>query len=281
MGRWVAGLIASILMLLVGPAASAWGDAKVRFVQTIPGARRPRAARDRGRHRPADRAPARVTAKIGSYEDVPAGEVEVRAPRGRRAAHLHDAASSSATGRTTRSSPMSDKPPDGAPGRRAPRAGRSSLRVVQAAPELGRVDVRLGDEPVAEGVGFGDVAPYTAVAPGAYALQVTSPKDGSMISSRGAVTLTAGTSSTAFVIGTGGEPVETIVAADRAAAPRGAPATGLGGLADEDPQLLLALLAGLLARPRRRRDLRGADGPLAPRWLLEPPAPGAAGPRRP
>jgi hypothetical protein len=38
------------------------------------------------------------------------------------------------------------------------------------------------------------------------------------------------------------------VAADRgAASPPGAPATGLGGLADDDSRLLIALLAGLLA----------------------------------
>ena len=59
--------------------------------------------------------------------------------------------------------------------------------------------------------------------------------------------LTAGTSSTAFVIGSAGEPVQVIVASDRVAAPRGAPATGLGGLAGEDSNLVLALIAGLLA----------------------------------
>ena len=279
MGRWVPVLIASILMLLVGPAASAWGDAKVRFVQTIPGCRAARAARDRGRDRPEDRAP------VGFGEDRQLrgrarrqGRVRAAEPAG---AARRDAASGSRTAPTTRSSPCSDRAPDRCSRTTAPRAAGRSLRVVQAAPELGQVDVRLGDEAVAEGVGFGDVAAYTAVAPGAYALQVTSPKDGSTIASRGAVTLTAGTSSTAFVIGTGGEPVETIVAADRAAAPRGAPATGLGGLADEDSAAAARPARGPPGRPRRRRDLRGADGPIAPRWLLEPPAPGAAGPRRP
>ena len=38
-----------------------------------------------------------------------------------------------------------------------------------------------------------------------------------------------------------------VVASDRMAAPRGAPATGLGGLADDESHLLLALLAGFLA----------------------------------
>jgi hypothetical protein len=182
--------------------------------------------------------------KIGSYEDVPAGQVEfeLREPGGKSISGTDERLRNGSRYTVVA---MRDKPPvvlrDG-----TAKGGRSSLRVVHAAPELGRVDVGLGDQPVAEGVRFGDVAPYLTVAPGAYALQVTSPRDGSMISSRGAVTLTAGTSSTAFVIGTGGEPVETAVAADRAAAPRGAPQTGLGGLAGEDPELLLALIAGLL-----------------------------------
>jgi hypothetical protein len=125
--------------------------------------------------------------------------------------------------------------------------GASSLRVVHAAPELGAVDVRLGDRSFASSVGYGDITSYSGVGPGAYALRVTRPDDGSALAARGAVPLTAGTSSTAFVVGTAGEPLGVIVAADRAAAPGGAPATGLGGLAEEDSRLLLALLAGLLA----------------------------------
>lgn len=125
--------------------------------------------------------------------------------------------------------------------------GTSRLRVVNAAPELGAVDVLLGTERVANGVAYGAVSGYMGVGPGAYALQVKNPQDGSTIASRGAVTLTAGTSSTAFVIGSAGEPVDAVVASDRTAAPRGAPATGLGGLADEDSELLLAVLAGFLA----------------------------------
>jgi hypothetical protein len=41
--------------------------------------------------------------------------------------------------------------------------------------------------------------------------------------------------------------VQLITDTDQVAAPVGAPATGLGGLADEDSSLLMALLAGLLA----------------------------------
>jgi hypothetical protein len=245
-GRWVAVLIASILMLLVGPATSAWGDAKVRFVHAIPG------FGPASLHATQGGISQRVGrgvkfGEIGRYADVPAGEVTFElgpTPANgpalaetqenlRNRAHYTVVAMGNGKERLT---VLRDGSAEG---------GTSRLRVLNAAPELGAVDVLLGDQQVAEGVGFGDVAGYTTVAPGAYALRVTSP-NGSTIASRGGVPLTAGTSSTAFVIGSAGEPVQAIVAADRMAAPRGAPATGLGGLADEDPQVLLALLAGLL-----------------------------------
>lgn len=252
--RWVAGLIASILMLLAGPAASAWGDAKVRFVQAIPGANAPQL------HATAGEISQRIGrglgfGEVGRYEAVPAGKItfELVQRDGRPVSGTDEQLRNRAHYTVVA---MRDKRPVVLQEGRA-EGGTSRLRVVQAAPELGGVDVLLGDQRVAEGIGYGDVSGYTSVGPGAYALQVKSPENGSTIASRGAVTLTAGTSSTAFVIGSAGEPVDAVVASDRAAAPRGAPATGLGGLADEDSKLLLALLAGFLAA------LAGAAGYVA------------------
>ena len=243
-GRWVAVLIASLLMLLVGPAASASGDARVRFVQAIPG------ADDLHVEATAGGITQRIArgvgfGEVGRYQAVPAGEVEfdLLEPDGRRITGTRERLRNR-THYTVVA--KHDKPlvvlRDG-----SAEGGTARLRVMNAAPELGAVDVRLGDQRVAKGIALGDLSGYTAVGPGAYALHVANPADGSTIVSRGAVTLTAGTSSTAFVVGTRGEPVDVIVAGDRTAAPRGAPATGLGGLADEDSKLLLALLAGLLA----------------------------------
>jgi hypothetical protein len=231
-------------MLLVGPAASAQGAAKVRFVQAIPGPGEVTLEATAGG----------ITERIGSlvgfgkvsrYVNVPAGEVTFELHRDpapdtaketlRNGAHYTVAALSRA-----------DQPllvlQDGDAAR-----GKARLRVVHAAAELGRVDVQLGDRTVADGVGSGAATGYTTVEPGAYALNVTRPGGGSPIAARGAVPLTAGTSATAFVVGTGGEPVQVVVASDRMAAPRGAPATGLGGLAGEDSDTLLALIAGFLA----------------------------------
>jgi hypothetical protein len=245
-GRWVAALIASLLMLLVGPAASASGDAKVRFVQTVPGSDAAQVyATEGGVSQRIGRGVG--FGEVGGYADVPAGEVtfELRAPDRPARAGVEQQLRNRAR-YTVVAMPRDHEPLIVLRDGRA-QGGMSRLRVVHAAAELGQVDVRLGDRRVANAVGSGDVTRYTSVEPGAYALSVTRPGGGSAIAARGAVPLTAGTSSTTFVIGTGGEPVQAIVASDGMAAPRGAPATGLGGLAGEDPDLLLALLAGLLA----------------------------------
>ena len=237
-GRWVGGLIAFLVMLLAGPAASAWGDAKVRFVQTIPGTGDVQVEATAGGI--TQRIGRGVAfGEVGRYTGVPAGKVTFQLGGDQVDETLRNRAHYTLVA-------LDGKPLLVLPEGRAD-GGRSRMRVVQAAPELGGVDVRLGDQSVAEGVGYGDVSSYASVAPGAYALHVMNPQDGSTIAARGAVTLTAGTSSTAFVIGSAGEPVTTLMASDRMAAPRGAPATGLGGLADEDSDLLLALIAGMLA----------------------------------
>jgi hypothetical protein len=246
-GRWAIVLIATLLMLLAGPAASASGAASVRFVQAVPGAGAffqlhateggitQRVGRPTG------------FGEVGGYADVPVGRVTFEL-RGRGDRRLADVTARLRNGQrytVVALGPGADRLrvlEDG-----GARGGTSRLRVVNAAPELGNVDVSLGDRRVASSIAFPDVAPYTTVEPGAYALTVSRPDDGSPLAARGAVPLTAGTSSTAFVVGTAGEPLRVVVASDRAAAPRGAPATGLGGLSGEGSRLGLALLAALLA----------------------------------
>lgn len=247
-GRWVAVLIASLLMLLVGPAASASGDARVRFLQAIPG------SEAASLHATAEGISERIDrgvqfGELSNYAKVPAGEVtfglsETPAngpPMAETQETLHNGAHYTVV--ATR---------DGQESLMVIREGRADggtarVRAVNTAPELGTVDVKLGDQAIGKGIGLGDVSAYTSVGPGAYAVSVMNPQDGSTLASRGAVTLSAGTSTTAFVIGSGGEPVDVVVAGDRTAAPRGAPQTGLGGLADGDSPVLLALLAGFLA----------------------------------
>lgn len=233
-------------MLLVGPAASASGAAKVRFVNAIPGGAPATLHADSGkRARLAGGAVA--FGEVGGYATVPAGRVrlELRVQGGRSLA--------GARGRLTdRARYTVVAVGGGSPSLRVLRDGPASpaasrIRVVHAAPELGQVEARVGGRAIGGPLAFGDVAGYQRVDPGAYAVSVARP-GGSNLAARGGVPLTAGTSSTAFVVGSAGEPLDVVVAADESAAPRGAPQTGLGGLVDDgEPALLLALLAGLVA----------------------------------
>lgn len=243
-GRWFVALIASCLMLLAVPAASALGAAQVRFVHTVPGAGPQQLEASAGGRATAIGGPVGF-GQVGGYAKAPSGEVSLRirgAEGSRTSQRLRKGARYTVVALGTGSPELAVLRDGGA------RAGSAQLRVVHAAPELGNVDVRLGDMRFANLPGFRETTDYRRVDPGAYAVRVTRPGDGATLAARGGVPLTAGTSSTAFVVGSAGEPIDVVVAADGAAAPRGAPATGLGGLADEgDDPLLLALLAGLLA----------------------------------
>jgi hypothetical protein len=233
-------------MLLVGPAASAWGDAQVRFVQAVPGAgalqlevKYPKRGQSVGA--PVD------FGRVGTYVSLPKGRAafELSDPPGAGRPSVGQRLENGGRytvvavgGGDVTLRVLSDGPA---------RPGGARLRAVHVAPELGGVEVRLGDQPVAQLGQFKDVADYTTVDPGAYAVRVTRPGDGSTLAAQGGVPLTAGTASTAFVLGTAGDPLQVVVAADRSATPAGAPQTGLGGLAGDGPSLLTALLAGLLA----------------------------------
>lgn len=234
-------------MLLAGPAASAFGDAQVRFVHAVPGEGPALLNASEGgvTEKIADGV---AFGEIGAYASVPSGNVIFEARRSGARKLIAATEENLQNGAHYTVVAIGNGEATLALIRDArARGGEARLRVVQAASELGEVDVRLGSQRVAELFGFEDVAPYTSVDPGTYELRITKPGDGSQIATAGGVSLSAGSSSTAFIIGTSGEPVQVITDTDQVAAPVGAPATGLGGLADEDSNLLIALLAGLLA----------------------------------
>lgn len=130
-----------------------------------------------------------------------------------------------------------------------PEAGKARLRAIHAAPELGEPDLRAGDRVVAEKVAYADATAYTDVPPGTYDLAATrAGGSGGALAEKRGVPLTAGTATTAVVVGSGGEMTRIVTLSDGTAAPDGAPATGLGGLAGDDGQpsrLLVALLFAL------------------------------------
>jgi hypothetical protein len=233
---------------LSAPAAKTFGATSVRFVSAAP-----------------DVHSAELTVSIGGSDrsvggrmrfgqvsdyirvDSGAARLEVKRPNGQRVAR--SAAPLATGGRYTIMLLARDS---GATLRlyrdsRAPR-GRSQVRAIQAAPELGKVDVRVDGEAVGEGLAYKTATDYRLLEPGKYDLAVRRLGDGGApLASKSDVTLTAGTASTAFVLGTQGEKVRLVVATDATVAPGQAPETGLGGLADGGPSWLLVALAALLA----------------------------------
>jgi hypothetical protein len=125
-------------------------------------------------------------------------------------------------------------------------AGDAKLRVVHAAPELGKPDIRLGDRTLAQGVDFRGETGYLKVDPGSYELAVAQPNGGKAVLKMH-VSLAAGTASTVIVAGSGGSEARLIQLDDDTVTPPGAPHTGLGGIAWQERPWLLALLAALLA----------------------------------
>jgi Domain of unknown function (DUF4397) len=132
-----------------------------------------------------------------------------------------------------------------------PEKGQARLRAIHAAPELGSPEFRAGDQVVAEKLEYGNATEYETVPPATYNLSATrSGGSGGALAEKRGVPLTAGTATTAVIIGTSGETTRIVTLSDGTAAPSGAPATGFGGLAGDDGEpsrLLVALLFGVVA----------------------------------
>lgn len=234
-------------MVVAGPAAPSWGSADVRFVHAVPGAGNAELVVKGG----SAIGGAVAFGQSTSYTAVPAGSHELVLQSGSKAlarAHVdlsnsdHYTVVAMAQGKGAQLRPYTD-------GRAAD--AKSRLRLIHAAPELGSPDVRLGRQTVAEGVKYTDATPYLTVAPGTYTLEVTKPGGGGRpIVEKSGVALGAGTSSTAFLIGTRGESTRVMVAADQTSAPSTAPRTGLaplgGGRRPWGLIVGIALLAGAL-----------------------------------
>ncbi len=125
------------------------------------------------------------------------------------------------------------------------RAGSARVRAVHVVPELDEAGFTAGSKSLGE-VGRGEASDYATVRPGDYGIEAAQP-GGDMVAERGGVNLAAGTASSAYLLGSAGERTRFVVLQDTVAAPALAPATGLGGLADEDQPWLAALAAALIA----------------------------------
>jgi hypothetical protein len=152
--------------------------------------------------------------------------------------------------------------------------GKTFVRFLQASVKEDRVAVSFGTTLLAKQLDFGSVTPYTAVSPGAHAVQVTAPGEHATMS----LGLTADTVHTIVVLdGSSGLKVDDLTdAVGIKAMPKGGAATGLGGTAPRPPADLapwvLVVAAGAfltaagavgLRRPRRRRDSGNGRAPSA------------------
>jgi Domain of unknown function (DUF4397) len=236
------------LMLLAPAAGSAFAAAKVRFVHAVPGAGAATLVVESDGREVEVGPPARFAQATG-YASVSAGDAEL-------ALRLRGRTESVATGRLElrdgrRYTAVAFRSggkvelrvyPDGRPA-----AGAARLRAIHAAAELDDVDVRLGDRVVASRLGRGAASGYERAEPGTYELQATRPTGrGGALASRSGLSLAAGTSSTAIIVGSGGAPTRFLVTSDAAVAPSEPPTTGFGGLSDGAASWLLVLAAALL-----------------------------------
>jgi hypothetical protein len=238
------GLSLALLMLVGGPAASAFGFAKVRLVNARPGSQSIGLKVVVGGAAPPQVGPA-AYGQVTPYVKFSPGSAQIALTGGsanQLSQTLNDGANYTAVAVAKGSKSFALKLyRDG-----HARKGTARLRVIHAAPELGSPDVKLGQRAVAEKLAFKQATPYLSESPGSYDLAVTKPGGSTPIFHQ-SVSLSAGVATTAILSGSGGAPEKVITATDDTLTPAGAPQTGLGGLAGQGghPWLLIALVAAL------------------------------------
>jgi hypothetical protein len=125
-------------------------------------------------------------------------------------------------------------------------AGSARVRAAHGAAELDSADFMVGDQKLGT-LDRGRTGDYVTVEPGSYSITARRPGTSDALIEQSGVNLTAGTASTAYAVGSGGERARFVLVQDAVDAPEGGPATGLGGLSDGDSPWLAALLAALAA----------------------------------
>ena len=208
--RWARGpvgmLIVAAGMLAVLPVAEAGANADVRFVHAVPGGTA--ASLQVGG---ASLPPIGFGSATG-YSDVPSGRTDLSLSAGGDT--LADLSETLANGGrytvVAAGIPRKSELIVVRDGR--PQGGRARIRAINAAAELGEVDVDLGGRTVASGLAFKDASSYAAVDPGAYALEAIRPggEGGALMTQPGA-TVPAGSATTAVLIGSGGERTRFLV----------------------------------------------------------------------
>lgn len=120
------------------------------------------------------------------------------------------------------------------------------LRMVHGAPELGEPNLLLNGKTIVNEMKFSKATDYWTLKPGDYELVVQDPESGDEIVNQD-VSLPAGTSQTALVVGSAGEETDVVLAQDDVSAPTAAPETGVTDVLGNQggPNWILALIVGL------------------------------------
>lgn len=124
--------------------------------------------------------------------------------------------------------------------------GLARVRMIHSAPELGEPNLVLNGETLVRRLGYAEATRYWTLKPGDYELVVENPQTGDEVLAR-EVSLPAGSSQTALVVGSAGMQSDIVLAQDDVAAPGEAPQAGFGGLAAGAGADWLAALAAALA----------------------------------
>jgi Domain of unknown function (DUF4397) len=194
------------------PTPAAFADAQVRFLQATPG------TEAAGLTIVSGEGTARTTpmafAQLSGRVNVPAGRVAVR-HRAPGSGRLATAQFTLADGRDY--TVVAIGPPGQlelelrADGRA--QTGKARVRVSHFARELGAPDLFVDGERVVQRFPYLGATPYLALPPGRHKLAAMRPNSSSTLVSA-TVTLRAGTTSTAYVLGSGGQPTQALLASD-------------------------------------------------------------------
>ena len=242
-------------MLLLGSAGSASASASVRFVHAVPGAG-PATLNVTVEGAGVSGSPVSF-GSVGDPLEVGEGDATLTVAPGDGGDAIADAEEPLEDGRNYTVVALPRQTGDAAQlrifedGKAKP--GDARVRAIQAGPELGEPDVRVGERPIAEKLGYADATDYVDVAPGTYDIAVTrAGGEGGALASEDGVALTAGTATTAVIVGSRGQRTRILTFSDGTAAPPGdeGPATGFGGLAGDGgtpSRIAFALLFGLVA----------------------------------
>jgi len=245
--REAAVVIATATILLSASAGQAAAATKVNFLHAVPGAGDATLAVSGGSGSSASLSGVGF-GESSRYSSGPSGRVTVTLTVGGKRAARSSETLDDGAGYTVVAEPgSSGKVSLMAYKAGTAEAGSARVRGSHGAAELPSADFMVGDTKLGT-LARGDVGDYVTVEPGTYAITARRPGSSDPVVEQSGVNLAAGTASTAYAVGSGGERARFVIVQDAVDAPEGGPATGLGGLSgDGGPPWLAALFAALAA----------------------------------